>query len=142
MKQRNAVAVPLHDGVPRLERLTNPDGAQLGEACARREAQVSQIVARYNVLRSQTEMPYRKNLVSVQALALSEDMERERRRVGAEREVATNRARTVRERAHKLGLPARILNDRQESDEGTALMLAAKREHDRLAGHQTAEEAI
>jgi len=129
MKRSNPISVPLHDGVPRLERLTNPNGTALAEACARREGQVGAIVARYNLLKDNFELPYRKNLVAARTLEFVKQVEQQRTTIEAAQSAAATRTRTTRNRAHKLGLPARILNDGPESDEGTALMLAAKRAH-------------
>jgi hypothetical protein len=131
MKQKKFVSVPLHNGVPRLERLTDPEGTALANACERRDGQVKAIVARYNTLKDNFELPYRKNLVAAQTVALGQEIEQQRAQIGAAHREANNRTRTTQDRARKLGLPTRILNDGPESDEGTALMLAAKRENAR-----------
>lgn len=62
MDEQNPIIVPLHNGVPRAEQLTDPDGHRLADFCERRESQVAHIVARYNVVKDRIAMPYRRPL--------------------------------------------------------------------------------
>ncbi len=89
-----------------------------------------------------TEQPARVPVVPRRMAESAEEMLSQRGELRAERNEADNRARATKNRARKLGLPIHILNDRPESDEGTALMVAAKREHERQVNEATTGEPV
>jgi hypothetical protein len=125
MKRNNAIGIPLHNGVPRLERLTNPDGTRLPEACARREGQVSAIVARYNVLKDKHELPYRKNLIAAKALAPGQKFDQ----VKTAQKEKTVRVDRLRRQAHRMGIPAMMVDDDPDKARALELFADAEREH-------------
>ncbi len=129
LKRNHPIGVPLHDGVPRLERLTNPDGTRLAEACERREGQVSAVVARYNVLKDKFELPYRKNLVAAQALAVGQKFDH----LKTAQKEKTVRVDRMRRQAQKLEIPAVMVDDDPKTRLGIELLAEAARDHQRGA---------
>ena len=127
MKRNHPISIPLHDGVPRLERLTNPEGTMLAEACARREGQCSAIVARYNMLKDKFELPYRKNLVAPQMTALTQKIEEQT----TKRKEKTGRVDRMRRQAHRMDIPAVMVDDDPENARALELFEEAEREHQR-----------
>jgi hypothetical protein len=90
LDMKNPVFVPVHTGLPRFERLTNPNGTKTTEAIARREAQVRGMVARYRVLKDGWELPYRRHLSPPAHLAeLSTALAEGKAKVRAERRQIT-----------------------------------------------------
>ena len=129
MNEKNPIGVPLHDGVPRLERLTNPGGTVLAEACKRREGQVSDIVARYNVLKDKFELPYRKNLIAAQTLALGPQMDMATAKVRKGKTDQAARVNKMRGQARRLDIPAVMIDDDPDTQRALELMAEAEREH-------------
>jgi hypothetical protein len=110
-----------------LERLTNPEGTMLAEACARREGQCSAIVARYNMLKDKFELPYRKNLVAPQMTALTQKIEEQT----TKRKEKTGRVDRMRRQAHRMDIPAVMVDDDPENARALELFEEAEREHQR-----------
>lgn len=131
MNRENPVSVPLHTGVPRLERLTDPDGNKLSEECARRDGQVSGIVARYNTLKDKFEMPYRKNLVAARTVAVGKEISQQRQVLQKHKQESAARGTANREKARRLGVPPCLVRDSEEDREALALIEQSRREHQR-----------
>jgi hypothetical protein len=143
MQRRNPICVARSKEVSALESVTDPDSGRLAQELRRVAGQASYMKARFTAVKAKFPMPQRRALADVRTLQLGQQIEEQRGQMAAKRNERNIRARTTRDRARKLGLPTPILNDRPESDEGTTLMLAAKRAHQSNQGNETAtEEAL
>jgi hypothetical protein len=131
MNRRNPICVKRSQEPDALECLTDPDGETLAREMQRIEGQASYMKARFNVLKSKLPLPQRQTLVDAQTLELGQRIEEQRVQISTAKSERQQRTRTTQERARALGLPTRILNESSASDEGTALMLAAKRANER-----------
>jgi hypothetical protein len=129
LQRGNPIAVPLAPDVPRLERLTNPEGTILANACKRREQQCEAIVARYNVLKDKFELPYRRNLVAAQTLALGQQIESQTAAIRKEKADRTDRMDKMRGRARAMGIPAAMVDDDPETRRALELFAEAERDH-------------
>lgn len=121
MNRKNAVTVPRAKGVPGMEATAD----QLADAQRQIEGFVNHTKARYRILKASRPINFRPMVADRRTVELGQQIGEQRTAIEKTQKQATSRARTVLNRAQKLGLPSNTVNAGVDGERGTELMIEA-----------------
>ena len=90
----------------------------------------------WNVLKDKFELPYRKNLVAAQTLALGPQIDMATAKVRKGKTDQAARVNKMRRQANRMDIPAVMVDDDFETQRGLELMAEAEQENQRARGKE------
>ncbi|MDB6124752.1 MAG: hypothetical protein JWQ71_3745 [Pedosphaera sp.] len=127
LNMKNPYSVPLSNPVGAID----PDPEIFAQELARVEEYEAYGKARYKVLKAKYAPLFRRMVPNRLTVETGQQMRQQREVIQVQQKQVETRKKRVHSRVKELGLPSRIVNTSAEADEGTALMLEAKRAHER-----------
>jgi hypothetical protein len=127
MQRRNPICVGRSKEVSALECVTDPDSGRLAQELRRVAGQASYMKARFTAVKSKFPMPQRRALADVRTLQLGQQIE-EQKTARKEKAVRVDR---MRRQAHRMEIPAVMIDDDPENARALELFAEAEREHQR-----------
>jgi hypothetical protein len=125
LNMKNPYSVPISNSVDAL----NPNAEALAVELARVAEHERYGKTRYSVLKANYAPLFRRVVPDRAAVRTGDAIRQQRADIEQHREKHADHARAVHRRAGAVGLPPRILNVDAQADEGTRMMLEAKRAH-------------
>ncbi|MDB6068641.1 MAG: hypothetical protein JWR26_4849 [Pedosphaera sp.] len=125
LNMRNPYSVALSHSVGAID----PDSETLETELARVAAHESYGRARYRVLKANFAPQFRRMVPNRATVETGQQMRQQREAREEQRKKSDSRKRSIHNRAEKLELPSRIMNTGPEAEEGTRLMMEAKKTH-------------
>jgi hypothetical protein len=125
MQRRNPICVARSKEVSALECVTDPDSGRLAQELRRVAGQGSFMKARFTAVKSKFPMPQRRALADVRTLQLGQQIEEQK----TARKEKTVRVDRMRRQAHRMDIPAVMVDDDPETQRGLDLLAQAEREH-------------
>jgi hypothetical protein len=127
MKRENPITVGRSNEVSALECVTDPDSGRLAQELRRVAGQASYMKARFTAVKSKFPMPQRRALADVSTLQLGQQIEEQK----TDRKEKTVRIDRIRRQAHRMDIPAVMVDDDPDTQRGLELLAEAEREHER-----------
>ncbi|MDB6022759.1 MAG: hypothetical protein JWQ04_2616, partial [Pedosphaera sp.] len=135
MVRKNPFTIARTQEVPAME--APPEIlAQEMERIAQHQAHAK---ARYKILKPLRPLAFRGLIADRKTIELGVEMHQQRSAAACKLQEAKTRTRKIQNRAAKLQLPAGIMDTGRDGDEGTALMLEARRKHQEKKQSETTE---
>jgi hypothetical protein len=138
MQRRNPICVARAKEVSALECVTDPDSGRLAQELRRVAGQASYMKARFTAVKSKFPMPQRRALADVRTLQLGQQIE-EQKTAQQEKTVRVDR---MRRQAHRMEIPAVMIDDDPETQRGLELLAEAERDHQRGRGKEPAPAKV
>jgi len=134
MQRRNPICVGRANEVSALECVTDPDSGRLAQELRRVAGQASYMKARFTAVKSNFPMPQRRALADARTLQLGQQIE-EQKTAQKEKTVRVDR---MRRQAHRMDIPAVMVDDDPDKARALDLFDEAEREHRREDGPEAA----
>jgi hypothetical protein len=135
MNEKYPYSVELSQAVSALD----PDPEIFAQEMKRIEDYESHGKTRYRVLKGKFEQKFQLRPVTRATVETGIEIRQQHEAISERKAQAQKRTRKIHDRAGKLGLPASIVNLGRDGEEGTALMLEARRRHQEKKQSNTPE---
>src|ERR1019366_9206408 len=134
MQRRNPICVARSHEVSALECVTDPDSGRLAQEMRGIAGQGSHMKARFIAVKSKFPMPQRRARADVRTLQLGQQIEEQK----TARKEKTVRVDRMRRQAHRMAIPAVMIDDDPDTQRGLELLAEAERDHQSGRGKEPA----
>jgi len=127
LNRRNPICVPKANEPSALECIIDPNSTVLADEMKRIDDQASYMKARFHAIKSKFPMPQRTTIVTKTTVELGQEIESQKFEIEKAQTARARRGAANRDKARKLGVPAELVGDDDESREGLEILEASRR---------------